>query len=61
MSRRVRFTSVPKAIGPYLDTWDSSFFELGADAHAIAPGRFELPATEVAAGCIAVDNFGVLS
>ncbi|MFN0246399.1 MAG: S41 family peptidase [Kofleriaceae bacterium] len=34
--RRVRFATVPEPLRPMLDTWDDSFFELGARARPVA-------------------------
>lgn len=44
--RRVRFRSAPRALEPYLDTWDPSFRSLGRDAADIGGGYFRLPEPE---------------
>jgi C-terminal processing protease CtpA/Prc len=40
--RRVRFRRVPADLRPYLDTWDKSFFELGATADDLGGSWFRL-------------------
>lgn len=40
--RRVRYRTAPKALDPYLDTWDPSFKDWGKDAVEIGNGFYKL-------------------
>lgn len=44
--RRVRFRSTPKALNPYLDTWDRSFEHLGEGADDLGNGFYRLKADD---------------